>query len=134
MSKEHMMMPQVNLGERLRKIRAAKLAAERARDEARVRAAYEQSQRERSSIHRTWCEYVSYVITQIDQGKEPKGRKVPDVFVQDRVCLAYPGHSHHDIWQEMQTGAAQLGLEVSLVYCHDGMGMKDWYEIKVEPK
>ncbi len=128
------MMPQVNLGERLRKIRAAKLAAERARDEARVRAAYEQSERERASIRRFCYEYVSYVITQIDQGKEPKGRKVPDVFVQKGCSLDGVLHSHHGIWCEMQAGAAQLGLEVSLVYCHDGMGVKDWYEIKVEPK
>lgn len=128
------MTEHMNLGERLRKIREAKLAAERARDEARVRAAYEQSQQERASIRRFWLEYVGYVTTQIEQGKEPKGRKVPDVFVQKGCSLDGPLHTHHDIWQEMQAGAAQLGLEVSLAYCHDGMGTRDWYEIKVEPK
>jgi hypothetical protein len=129
-----MMTEQVNLGERLRKIREAKLAAERAREEVRVRAAYEKSEQERIRIRRFWYEYVSHVTTRINQGKDPKGRKVPDVFVQDRISLDYPGHTHHDIWQEMQAGAAQLKLEVSLVYCHDGMGTRDWYELKVEPK
>ena len=128
------MTPQVNLGERLRAIREAKQAAALDKEQARVRAAYEQSQRERASIRNVWLEYVSHVHTQIDQGKEPKGRKVPDVFVQKGCSLDGPLHTHHDIWQEMQAGAAQLGLVVSLAYCHDGMGMKDWYELKVEPK
>ena len=128
------MTKQVNLGERLRAIRGAKLAAERARDEARVQAAYEQSQRERDSIRRFWYEYVSYLTTQIDQGKEPKGRKVPDVFVQKGCSLDGALHTNHDIWREMQAGAAEMGLELRLAHCHDGMGVNSWHELMVEPK
>lgn len=131
------MTEQVNLGERLRAIREARLAAERAHEEARVRAAYEKREQERVSIRRTWYEYVSYVITQIDQGKEPKPRKLPEAFCEwnnlNRYLLTHELHTHHDVWKEMQAGAAQLGLVIHINHCHDGVGISSWYEISVEP-
>lgn len=126
------MTPQVNLGALLHKIREDAQAAVQAKEQARVRAAYEQSQRERNSIRDFWLEYVSHVITQINQGKEPQARKVPDVFIQGGphrdYLITHELHTHHDVWLEIQSGAAKLGLVVCLapvVFSH--------YEMSVEP-
>jgi len=128
-----MMTDTVNLGEQLRQIRDAKQAAAEAAEQARIRAAYEKSSRERQTIQNFWLEYVVYVTKQINQGVEPKPRKVPDVFVDGGYSLDTNGHRHQDVWQEMQQGALKLGLTVHLKYGHDGMGMRDWYELSVEP-
>ncbi len=127
------MTDSVNLGEQLRQIRDARLAAQQAAAEARIRAAYDKHERERKAIRKFWLEYVMYVTKQISQGVEPKPRKVPDVFVDSGYSLDTDGHRHHDLWQEMQQGALQLGLTVHLKHGHDGMGGKSWYEISVEP-
>lgn len=127
------MSDNLNLGEQLRKIRADKQAAARAAEEARVRAAYAKSENERIQIRRFWYDYVSYVSNQVRDGKEPAPKRLPDVFVQLGQRLDQPLHTHHDIWQEIVTGAHHLGLTVKLSHVHDGMGMKSWYEISVEP-
>lgn len=127
------MTDSVNLGDRLRQIRDAKQAAAEAAEQARIRAAYEKSSRERQTIQNFWLEYVMYVTKLIQRGLEPKPRKVPDVFVDGGYSLDTNGHRHHDVWKEMQQGALKLGLTVCLKHSHDGMGGKSWYEISVEP-
>lgn len=131
-------MEQENLGAKLRKIREDAQAAALNKEQARVRAAYEQSQQQRASIRDFWLQYVSHVVTQINQGKEPKARKVPDVFEQrvnaSSYLITHELHNHHDMWLEIQSGAAKLGLVVCLTYNHDGYGETSWYEISVEPK
>ena len=126
------MTPQVNLGALLRKIREAKQAAALDKEQARVRAAYEQSQRERASIRDFWLEYVSHVVKQIMQGKEPKARKMPNVFLQGGpqrdYLITHELHTHHDMWLEIQAGAAKLGLVVCLTHVDTGN-----YEMSVEP-
>jgi hypothetical protein len=131
------MTDNLNLGERLRKIRADKQEAARAEEEARVRAAYEKHERERKQIREFWYDYVTHVTNQINRGLEPQPRKTPEVFHQwsnkNRYLITHELHSHHDVWQEIMEGSAKLGLEVKLEYVHDGMGWESWYEIRVEP-
>jgi hypothetical protein len=127
----------INLGERLRKIRADEEAAVRAAEAARVRAVYEKQERERKQIRDFWYDYVTYVTNQINRGREPVPRKVTGVFEQrgNKNCylITHELHTHHDVWQEMVAGAQKLGLVVKLSHAHDGMGMESWYEIHVEP-
>lgn len=123
-----------NLGARLRAIHENKQAAALKREEARKRIAYEQGMQDRAAILRFWLKYVDYITTEINRGVEPKGRKVPGVFIHTSYySLDENMHPHHDIWQEMQAGAAALGLELRLTYCHDGMGVNSWRELMVYP-
>lgn len=122
-----------NLGEQLKEIRAAKLAAEQAAEQARAQAAYDKSQAERKAIQYFWHEYLVHIHKAIANGKEPTPLRTPMVFFRGNPHITQSNHPHHDLWLDMRNEAAQLGLNLFLNFQGDNWGTDRYAELTVEP-
>lgn len=99
---------------------------------------------ERERIRRTYVyndlkNFQNQVVAAINMGNIPKPGKIHDDKWRDPSKNQYdlkatdPRHADNDIWVTYSDWFKEQRLELKLVYEHDGMGMKSWHVLAVEP-
>lgn len=138
-------MTELTLGEKLKATIAAKVEAERLAKEAAELAARQKFEADKNTILDFFDKISDRIGAAIEVGEVPKGYKIPDGAPYNTYMWGNPrynetgnpvpeNHPHKSDFDVFFNWADRNGLVGKFVSCHDGMGMKSWWEVKVEAK
>jgi hypothetical protein len=136
---------ELNLGEKLAatKIAIANAAAEK--KAAEERAAAKQFEQDKNTIWNLFDSVSEKIEEDIENGMIPKGIKIPSGAPYNTYNWGNPrynetgnpvpeNHPHKSDFDAFFNWADENGLVAKFVSCHDGMGVKSWWEVQVEAK
>jgi hypothetical protein len=89
-----------------------------------------------SAIRTKFEEFKTDIINNIDLGVAIPEIRPPDSWVSyknESFNIDNTQHFYNYLWNEFSEWAASEGLSVTLIYEHDGMGMRSWYVLRVVP-
>lgn len=125
----------MSLGNKLQKIINDEAAAKAKAEADKVEAQRRRDEKARRAQQNIVDRFIEHVNEKIAQGRVPRF-KVENFVLQQWVkqCTSRGCDPEgYDIWLQAAKWAFSEGLEVKVVDEHDGMGMKSWVSLVVQP-